>query len=350
MEPLPARQPEHGAGLTNLQYAPLAEITGRSPWLAPAALNCAAPDTGNMEVLARCSAPRSSSEQWLEPLLDGRDPLRVRDDRARRRLLRRHQHRHPDRTRRRRLRDQRPQVVDLRRDEPGLRDLHRDGQDRPGPPPGTASRHDPGPPGHPGRRRSSAGCGCSATTTAPTAATPRSSSTDVRVPAANLIGDEGDGFAIAQARLGPGRIHHCMRLDRHGRAGARADVQAGRPASSVRQAARRAGRHPGLDRRVPGPDRAAAAAGAEDGVADGHRRQPGGAHRDPGDQDRDPHHRANGSSTRRSRLTAPPASARTTPSPSWYAGIRTLRLADGPDEVHKASLARRELARHASVV
>src|SRR6476620_1740222 len=62
---------EHGAGLTNLQYAPLAEITGRSPWLAPEALNCSAPDTGNMEVLAEFGTPEQQ-ERWLEPLLDGR--------------------------------------------------------------------------------------------------------------------------------------------------------------------------------------------------------------------------------------------------------------------------------------
>ena len=68
---------EHGAGLTNLQYAPLAEIIGRSPSLAPAALNCAAPDTGNMEVLAEFGTPQQQ-ERWLKPLLDGRDPLGVR--------------------------------------------------------------------------------------------------------------------------------------------------------------------------------------------------------------------------------------------------------------------------------
>src|SRR5829696_956689 len=61
---------EHGAGLTNLQYAPLAEITGRSPTIAPAALNCAAPDTGNMEVLAEFGSP-AQRERWLRPLLDG---------------------------------------------------------------------------------------------------------------------------------------------------------------------------------------------------------------------------------------------------------------------------------------
>ncbi|GAA3070743.1 hypothetical protein GCM10020000_64120 [Streptomyces olivoverticillatus] len=59
-----------GAGLTNLQYAPLAEITGRSPQLAPLALNCAAPDTGNMELLAQFGT-EEQRERWLTPLLAG---------------------------------------------------------------------------------------------------------------------------------------------------------------------------------------------------------------------------------------------------------------------------------------
>src|SRR5262249_25672352 len=61
---------EHGAGLTNLQYAPLAEITGRSGAIAPEALNCAAPDTGNMEVLAEFGSPEQI-DRWLIPLLNG---------------------------------------------------------------------------------------------------------------------------------------------------------------------------------------------------------------------------------------------------------------------------------------
>src|SRR4051812_20024201 len=57
---------EDGAGLTNLQYAPLAEITGRSPWIAPEALNCSAPDTGNMELLSLFGTPEQKA-RWLHP-------------------------------------------------------------------------------------------------------------------------------------------------------------------------------------------------------------------------------------------------------------------------------------------
>ena len=85
---------EDGAGLTNLQYAPIAEVTGWSPRLAPAAFNCAAPDTGNMEVLHDFGTGEQK-ERWLAAAAARRDPLVVLHDRARHRVFRRDQHRHP---------------------------------------------------------------------------------------------------------------------------------------------------------------------------------------------------------------------------------------------------------------
>ncbi|RKT76706.1 acyl-CoA dehydrogenase [Terracoccus luteus] len=198
-----------GAGLTNLQYAPLAEVTGRSIRLAPAALNCAAPDTGNMEVLAQFGTPEQQ-EQWLEPLLRGEirsafamtEPDVASSDATNIGLRIERQGdeyvingrkwwitgaMNPEcavlivmgKTDPSADRHRQQSMVLVPRDTPGLevvRGMEVFGYDD----------HDHG--GHAELRF-----------------------TDVRVPASNLVGEEGGGFAIAQARLGPGRIHHCMR-------------------------------------------------------------------------------------------------------------------------------------------
>ena len=83
---------ETGEGLTNLDYAYIAAELGKKP-LASECLNCSAPDTGNMEVLERVGTPEQK-EQWLKPLLERRDPLGLRHDRAGRRLVGRQEHRH----------------------------------------------------------------------------------------------------------------------------------------------------------------------------------------------------------------------------------------------------------------
>jgi acyl-CoA dehydrogenase len=202
--------PEAGGTLTNLQYAPLAEITGRSPLLAPAALNCAAPDTGNMELLARFGT-QAQRERWLRPLLEGEirsafcmtEPevassdatniaTRITRDGGQWRVTGRKWwasgamsgrcallivmgKTDPDADRHRQQ-----SMVLVPRDTPGV-------EIRRGLPVMGFSERTHG--GH-----------------------AEIEFRDVRVPVENLIGEAGDGFAIAQARLGPGRIHHCMRL------------------------------------------------------------------------------------------------------------------------------------------
>ena len=96
---------EPGTRLSNLEYAPLAEIMGRLFW-APEAFNCQAPDVPNMIALQNC-ATAAQKKRWLDPLLECEDALGLRHDRAGRGIVGCDQHRDQDRPRRRRLRDQR---------------------------------------------------------------------------------------------------------------------------------------------------------------------------------------------------------------------------------------------------
>lgn len=204
--------PHHpaGAGLTNLQYAPLAEITGHSPALAPEALNCSAPDTGNMELLAEFGT-REQQDRWLVPLLDGKirsafcmtEPDVASSDATN--IATRIE------------RDGDSYVINGRKwwssgaMNPRCEIFIVMGKTDP-----SAERHRQqsmilvprDTPGVDVRR----GVHVFGYTDAPHGGHAEIEFRDVRVPATNLLGGEGGGFAIAQARLGPGRIHHCMRL------------------------------------------------------------------------------------------------------------------------------------------
>jgi len=329
------------SGLSNVDYAPLAELTGWSAHLAPEALNCAAPDTGNMEVLHLFGTPEQKA-QWLDPLLDGtiRSAFAMTE----------------------------PDVASS--DATNIStSIVRDGDEY------VLN----------GRKWWISGAADPRCTllvvmgkTDPTAAAHRQQSmvlvplrtpgvelvrslpvfgyqpqhghvelrlTDVRVPVANLVAREGDGFLIAQARLGPGRIHHCMRAIGAGERAlalmvrrAQDRVAFGGPLAdqgSVQEAiaesrleldqARLAVLHAAwlIDRY--------GAQGARSEIAAIKVIAP---------------RAALSVLDRAIQLHGGAGVSDDTPLAEMWAGIRTLRIADGPDAVHLRSVARQELRKH----
>ncbi|HLN77808.1 MAG TPA: acyl-CoA dehydrogenase family protein [Nocardioidaceae bacterium] len=333
---------EHGAGLTNLQYAPLAEITGRSGHLAPAAINCAAPDTGNMEVLTQFGTAEQK-ERWLEPLLEGEirsafamtEPDVASSDATNiSTTIERDGDEYVINGRKWWItgamapaceifivmgktdpsadRHSQQSMILVPRDTPGLtvkRGMEVFGYDD----------HEHG--GH-----------------------AELEFEDVRVPASNLIGEEGTGFAIAQARLGPGRIHHCMRAI--GVAERAIELMCKR--SVEREAFGKPLARQGVVREWIAESRVKVeqlrllvlkTAWLMDTVGNK------GAHTEIQAIKIATPETVQWILDKAIQVHGGGGLSQDFPLAQQFAGIRTLRFADGPDEVHKMSLARREIKR-----
>ena len=330
------------SGLTNLEYATLAEITGWSVHIAPESINCDAPNTGNMEVLHMFGTPEQQ-EQWLTPLLAGeiRSAFAMTEPRVA----------SSDATNIETsiVRDGDEYVINGRKwyisgaMNPNAKVFILMGKTDP-----SADRHRQQsmilvPRDTPGVevRRGMKVLGYDDRDHGGHA---EIDFTDVRVPASNLIGEEGAGFAIAQARLGPGRIHHCMRLI--GIAERSLELMVERAASRV--AFGKPLSDQGVIRDWIAESRVRIeqlrlltlkAAWLMDTVGNK------GAHTE----------------IQAIKIAAPATVewivdkavqvhgagglSQDFPVAEWYAQVRTLRFADGPDEVHKNALARHEIRR-----
>jgi acyl-CoA dehydrogenase len=329
-----------GAGLSNLDYAHIAEVTGRSPHIAPEVLNCGAPDTGNMEVLTMFGTPEQQ-ERWLVPLLEGEirsafamtepavassDATNISgeirregdeyvvnarkwfitgaaDERCKIALV-------LGRSNPEGPRHAQHSIVLVPMDTPGVTVVRNMSVF------GYADQH-----GH-----------------------VEMTFEDVRVPASNLVGEEGGGFAIAQARLGPGRIHHCMRAI--GMAERALDLMVDR--ARTREAFGRPLADQGLVRAAIAESRMQIDQARLLVLATAHAIDTVGA-------------RAARAQVAAIKIVAARAACEVIdraiqvhggggvsqdfPLARFYAGARTLRLVDGPDEVHLRTVAKQELAR-----